>query len=136
MKTDKEVPEDRKIRKPLIEKKRRARINESLEKLKNILLECDPETVNKKSAKLEKADILEMTVKYLENVRKTQEAMRRQQYVKNFVPVQRQYFSYRQNFVMPFINGSQYYYIQDSSSPQKNYSLQQYPHQESIWRPW
>ncbi|XP_060527492.1 enhancer of split m7 protein-like [Cylas formicarius] len=66
------MAEDRKIRKPLIEKKRRARINESLEILKNILLECDPEVANRgahKSAKLEKADILEMTVNYMQRMR-------------------------------------------------------------------
>ncbi|XP_057667252.1 transcription factor HES-2-like [Diorhabda carinulata] len=63
--------DDKKYRKPLMEKKRRARINDSLENLKQILLECDPQSVGKKSAKLEKADILEMTVSYLQTIRKT-----------------------------------------------------------------
>lgn len=57
----------RKIRKPLMEKKRRARINDSLETLKNILLENTAAvTQGHRPAKLEKADILEMTVTYVE----------------------------------------------------------------------
>lgn len=60
-----------------MEKKRRARINESLETLKQILL--DSKTTLKESsarkngqrtAKLEKADILEMTVSYLQHLHK------------------------------------------------------------------
>lgn len=79
MKTDtstikpKVVSESRRIRKPLMEKKRRARINDSLETLKQILL--DSKTTLKSSsrggqrtAKLEKADILEMTVHYLQQL--------------------------------------------------------------------
>lgn len=59
--------EPRKIRKPLMEKKRRARINQSLDELKRIVVDAekfagqDLSRVNK----LEKADILEMTVRYL-----------------------------------------------------------------------
>lgn len=57
-----------------MEKKRRARINDSLETLKQILLES--KTTLKESrgkngqrtAKLEKADILEMTVSYLQHL--------------------------------------------------------------------
>ncbi|KAK9876957.1 hypothetical protein WA026_015991 [Henosepilachna vigintioctopunctata] len=69
------VSESRKIRKPLMEKKRRARINDSLETLKQILL--DSKTLLKegtsrkngqRTAKLEKADILEMTVRYLQHL--------------------------------------------------------------------
>uniref|UniRef100_A0A915JI48 BHLH domain-containing protein n=1 Tax=Romanomermis culicivorax TaxID=13658 RepID=A0A915JI48_ROMCU len=53
-------------KKPIMEKKRRKRINDSLNELKNILLEImkkDPS----QTAKLEKADILEFTVQYLRN---------------------------------------------------------------------
>ncbi|XP_045474367.1 transcription factor HES-2-like [Harmonia axyridis] len=69
------ISESRKIRKPLMEKKRRARINDSLETLKQILL--DSKTLLKegsckkgasRTAKLEKADILEMTVRYLQHL--------------------------------------------------------------------
>lgn len=51
------------IRKPLMEKKRRERINRSLETLKNLLLETQKTCV--KTFKLEKADILEFTVNYI-----------------------------------------------------------------------
>ncbi|KAJ8940544.1 hypothetical protein NQ318_003387 [Aromia moschata] len=54
-----------------MEKKRRSRINDSLEALKQILLKIDPENVRKtgsRTAKLEKADILEMTVRYLRSL--------------------------------------------------------------------
>lgn len=59
--------ECRKVRKPKIEKLRRARINSSLESLKEILLR---NTISipqgSRPTKLEKADILEMTVRYIE----------------------------------------------------------------------
>uniref|UniRef100_A0A8C6WUV4 BHLH domain-containing protein n=1 Tax=Neogobius melanostomus TaxID=47308 RepID=A0A8C6WUV4_9GOBI len=60
----KEALELRKTLKPLMEKRRRARINESLDHLKDIIL---PLTGRDKSrySKLEKADILEMTVRFL-----------------------------------------------------------------------
>ncbi|XP_018432157.1 PREDICTED: transcription factor HES-5-like [Nanorana parkeri] len=50
-----------KIRKPVIEKMRRDRINHSIEQLRE-LLEKD---IQSQHSKLEKADILEMAVKYL-----------------------------------------------------------------------
>ncbi|RZC40137.1 HLH domain containing protein [Asbolus verrucosus] len=71
------VSESRKVRKPLMEKKRRARINDSLETLKQILLDSKAtlkESAGKKNGqrttKLEKADILEMTVRYVQHLRK------------------------------------------------------------------
>lgn len=61
----------RKIRKPLMEKKRRARINDSLETLKQILLKNTVAiTQGCRPTKLEKADILEMTVRYLQVLHK------------------------------------------------------------------
>ncbi|KAH8367992.1 hypothetical protein KR084_005262 [Drosophila pseudotakahashii] len=54
----------RKVMKPLLERKRRARINRSVEDLKNLLKEVaqmEAETL----AKMEKADILELTVHHL-----------------------------------------------------------------------
>lgn len=63
------ISESRKIRKPIMEKKRRARINESLETLKKMLLECNPHKTDQKNVKLEKADILEMTVRYLQHLK-------------------------------------------------------------------
>ncbi|KAM5142407.1 transcription factor HES-5-like [Mantella aurantiaca] len=52
-----------KVRKPVIEKMRRDRINHSIEQLR-VLLEKDIQSQHQHS-KLEKADILEMAVKYL-----------------------------------------------------------------------
>ncbi|CAH1774406.1 unnamed protein product [Owenia fusiformis] len=60
---------ERKANKPLMEKRRRARINNCLAELKSIVLEAlkkDPA----RYSKLEKADILEMTVQYLQTVHK------------------------------------------------------------------
>lgn len=60
-----------KNRKPLMEKKRRARINDSLETLKEILLKNTVAvTQGTRPTKLEKADILEMTVRYLKMLHK------------------------------------------------------------------
>ncbi|KAA0702254.1 Transcription cofactor HES-6 C-HAIRY1 [Triplophysa tibetana] len=53
---------DRKTRKPLVEKKRRARINESLQELRTLLAENDLQT------KMENAEVLELTVKHVENI--------------------------------------------------------------------
>ena len=57
----------RKVMKPMLERKRRARINTCLEELKKILivgLQSEGESVTK----LEKADVLELTVKHLQNL--------------------------------------------------------------------
>ncbi|XP_066157170.1 transcription factor HES-1-like [Euwallacea fornicatus] len=66
--TKKPVSESRRIRKPLMEKMRRARINDSLETLKQMLMRSRPTLREGKNrtAKLEKADILEMTVQHLQ----------------------------------------------------------------------
>ncbi|KAG9278599.1 transcription cofactor HES-6-like isoform X1 [Astyanax mexicanus] len=53
---------DRKTRKPLVEKKRRARINESLQELRILLADSDAQT------KMENAEVLEMTVKRVESI--------------------------------------------------------------------
>ncbi|XP_014242043.1 transcription factor HES-2-like [Cimex lectularius] len=58
--------ESRKIRKPLMEKKRRARINDCLEELKKMLLQNKGEHLPEgRPTKLEKADILEQTVNFM-----------------------------------------------------------------------
>ncbi|XP_017273148.1 transcription factor HES-2 [Kryptolebias marmoratus] len=63
----KEAIELRKTMKPLMEKRRRARINDRLNHLKSLIL---PLTGRDKSlySKLEKADILEMTVRFLNDI--------------------------------------------------------------------
>lgn len=60
---------DRRASKPMMEKRRRERINKSLNELKSILLDA----LRKDStchSKLEKADILEMTVRYLRSIQR------------------------------------------------------------------
>uniref|UniRef100_A0A8C3S4A3 Hes family bHLH transcription factor 2 n=1 Tax=Chelydra serpentina TaxID=8475 RepID=A0A8C3S4A3_CHESE len=53
--------------KPLMEKRRRARINESLNQLKTLILPLIGKD-NSRYSKLEKADILEMTVQFLKEI--------------------------------------------------------------------
>ncbi|XDV31757.1 hypothetical protein PO909_002717 [Leuciscus waleckii] len=53
---------DRKTRKPIVEKKRRARINESLQDLRTLLTDNDLQT------KIENAEVLELTVRRVENI--------------------------------------------------------------------
>ncbi|XP_006637690.1 hairy-related 8.2 [Lepisosteus oculatus] len=55
---------ERKLRKPLIERKRRERINNCLDQLKETVVGA----FRLDQSKLEKADILEMTVKHLQNI--------------------------------------------------------------------
>jgi len=61
--------EHRRATKPIMEKRRRARINACLNELKSLILEAtnrDPS----RHTKLEKADILEMTVRYLQSIQR------------------------------------------------------------------
>lgn len=53
---------DRKARKPLVEKKRRARINESLQELRHILSDSEFQS------KMENAEVLELTVKRVQAI--------------------------------------------------------------------
>ncbi|XP_047438924.1 transcription factor HES-5-like [Mugil cephalus] len=60
-----------KLRKPLVEKLRRERINSSIEQLKSLL---GPEFLKQQpDSKLEKADILEMTVYFLRRLQQQQQ---------------------------------------------------------------
>uniref|UniRef100_A0A8C6UES6 BHLH domain-containing protein n=1 Tax=Neogobius melanostomus TaxID=47308 RepID=A0A8C6UES6_9GOBI len=63
----KQAHEIRKTLKPLLEKKRRARINDSLSHLKSLILPLIGKD-NARYSKLEKADILEMTVRFLRDL--------------------------------------------------------------------
>ncbi|XP_061414722.1 enhancer of split m3 protein-like [Lethenteron reissneri] len=56
--------QSRKVRKPLVEKQRRDRINNLLEHLKSIVLDSSQHE-HASTSKLEKADILELTINYL-----------------------------------------------------------------------
>ncbi|KAH9513446.1 hypothetical protein Btru_033051 [Bulinus truncatus] len=64
---------NRRANKPLVEKKRRARINGCLGQLKSLILGA-MQTEGAQVSRLEKADILEMTVKYLRHVQSQQVA--------------------------------------------------------------
>ena len=61
----------RKVMKPLLERKRRARINNCLDELKDLMvyaLQSEGESISK----LEKADVLELTVKHLRKLKRQQ----------------------------------------------------------------
>merc|ERR1712037_458058 len=61
----------RKVVKPLLERKRRARINACLDELKDLMvfaLQTEGESISK----LEKADVLELTVKHLRKLKRQQ----------------------------------------------------------------
>uniref|UniRef100_A0A8C5P0K8 Hes family bHLH transcription factor 2 n=1 Tax=Jaculus jaculus TaxID=51337 RepID=A0A8C5P0K8_JACJA len=60
-----DAAELRKSLKPMLEKRRRARINQSLSQLKGLVLPLLG-AENSRYSKLEKADILEMTVRFLQ----------------------------------------------------------------------
>ncbi|XP_026739038.1 transcription factor HES-4-like [Trichoplusia ni] len=60
----------RKTNKPIMEKKRRARINHCLNELKELLVDSEKDPA--RHAKLEKADILELTVKHLQKMQRQQ----------------------------------------------------------------
>ncbi|XP_041656172.1 transcription factor HES-2.1 [Cheilinus undulatus] len=66
----KQANELRKTLKPLLEKRRRARINDSLSHLKSLILPLIGKD-NARYSKLEKADILEMTVRFLRDLPST-----------------------------------------------------------------
>ncbi|KAG7210947.1 hypothetical protein KM043_016321 [Ampulex compressa] len=57
----------KKITKPLLERKRRARINRCLDELKDLMVDA-LETEGENISKLEKADILELTVRHLQRL--------------------------------------------------------------------
>ncbi|XP_051915306.1 transcription factor HES-2.1 [Hippocampus zosterae] len=63
----KQAHELRKTLKPLLEKRRRARINDSLNHLKSLILPLVGKD-NARYSKLEKADVLEMTVRFLRDL--------------------------------------------------------------------
>ncbi|XP_003741403.1 transcription factor HES-1-B [Galendromus occidentalis] len=58
--------EQRRTTKPIMEKRRRARINNSLNELKNLILDYNKSKDTARHNKLEKADILEMAVRHVQ----------------------------------------------------------------------
>lgn len=71
---------ERKLKKPMMEKRRRARINDCLQQLKTLLLQAAPH----QRTKLEKADILEMTVQYLTRLNAHQKAFESEMMRRNY----------------------------------------------------
>ncbi|XP_035738129.1 transcription factor HES-4-B-like [Vespa mandarinia] len=63
----------KKITKPLLERKRRARINRCLDELKDLMVDAF-ETEGENISKLEKADILELTVRHLQRLQASRSA--------------------------------------------------------------
>ena len=61
----------RKVMKPLLERKRRARINNCLDELKDLMMFA-LQTEGESISKLEKADVLELTVKHLRKLKRQQ----------------------------------------------------------------
>ncbi|XP_075696848.1 transcription factor HES-5-like [Rhinoderma darwinii] len=137
-----------KIRKPVIEKMRRDRINHSIEQLR-ILLEKDIQK-NHQHSKLEKADILEMAVKYLQ--RQTQRHMNDSQnsqdlYYQGYYMCLKETVGFLHN--QEYTQGKIFRHIcmqqsQTIAEHRLQYPvtpLQRYPHNASegnreIWRPW
>ncbi|KAI1301170.1 Transcription factor HES-2 [Halotydeus destructor] len=65
--------ENKKVPKPLIERKRRARMNRSLSELESLLSEFINQFPLKKGGKVEKADILEIAVDQLKTLKSDQD---------------------------------------------------------------
>merc|ERR1712244_120609 len=61
----------RKVMKPPLERKRRARINSCLDELKDLMVDA-LQTEGESIAKLEKADVLELTVRHLQKLKRQQ----------------------------------------------------------------
>ncbi len=77
----------RKYMKPLLERKRRARINKCLDELKDIMLNVVSNShkhhQNSLESKLEKADILEVTVNYLKTLKHTNNLVLNENHIEN-----------------------------------------------------
>lgn len=128
-----------------MEKKRRARINDSLEALKQILLDSKTSfkgsTYKKngqRTAKLEKADILEMTVRYLQHLHNKLE----QNNIKNFQVNSKQQITIRSadstcktikvTLVPTRLATGEFVFTMPSDEVTKQLKLES----ENVWRPW
>ncbi|XP_031698198.1 transcription factor HES-5-like [Anarrhichthys ocellatus] len=111
-----------KIRKPLVEKLRRERINSSIEQLKSLL---DPEFLKQQpDSKLEKADILEMTVCVL---RRLQQQRRQQRRLLN-------HFNKLQSSSEKNLREADFSPL--SSTVQTSITKDKSPVSSALWRPW
>nr|XP_033482258.1 transcription factor HES-2-like [Epinephelus lanceolatus] len=110
------------LRKPLVEKLRRERINSSIEQLKSLL---GPEFLKQQpDSKLEKADILEMTVCVLTQLQQQHQQQRR--LLNHFNKLQ----SSSDN------NLTEADFSPLSSTVQTSITKQQSPVNSALWRPW
>ncbi|KAL7408686.1 hypothetical protein ABVT39_027577 [Epinephelus coioides] len=111
-----------KLRKPLVEKLRRERINSSIEQLKSLL---GPEFLKQQpDSKMEKADILEMTVCFLTQLQQQHQQQRR--LLIHFNKLQ----SSSDN------NLTEADFSPLSSTVQTSITKEQSPVNTALWRPW
>ncbi|XP_028308595.1 hairy-related 3 [Gouania willdenowi] len=103
----------KKVSKPLMEKKRRARINQCLEQLKSLLESYYSSNIRKR--KLEKADILELTVKHLKNLQRMQ----------NYANAASEVSDYHKGFSSCLDNFSHYLLMSDSLDMGDHWMLSQ-----------
>ncbi|XP_037627609.1 enhancer of split mbeta protein-like [Sebastes umbrosus] len=111
-----------KLRKPLVEKLRRERINSSIEQLKSVL---GPEFLKQQpDAKLEKADILEMTVCVLRRLQQQHQQQRR--LLKHFNKLQSSSDNNLREADFSLLSST----VQTSITKEKS------PVNSALWRPW
>ncbi|XP_047438929.1 transcription factor HES-4-like [Mugil cephalus] len=112
-----------KLRKPLVEKLRRERINSSIEQLKSLL---GPEFLKQQpDSKLEKADILEMTVCLLTQMQQQHQQPRRPMEHFNKLHSSSEKKNLREADFSPL-----------SSTVQTSITKDKSPVNSSLWRPW
>ncbi|CAJ1085528.1 taste receptor type 1 member 1-like [Xyrichtys novacula] len=104
------------VSKPLMEKKRRARINKCLDQLKCLMENYYSSSIRKR--KLEKADILELTVKHLRNLQKIQNCT---------APSASDFSDYQMGFRSCMANVNQYLMMADNLNGNDNLMLSQLP---------
>ncbi|XP_049433466.1 transcription factor HES-5-like [Epinephelus fuscoguttatus] len=110
------------LRKPLVEKLRRERINSSIEQLKSLL---GPEFLKQQpDSKLEKADILEMTVCVLTQLQQQHQQQRR--LLNHFNKLQ----------CSSDNNLTEADFSPLSSTVQTSITKEQSPVNSALWRPW
>ncbi|XP_035858271.1 transcription factor HES-2-like [Sander lucioperca] len=111
-----------KLRKPLVEKLRRERINSSIEQLKSLL---SPEFLKQQpDSKLEKADILEMTVCVLRRLQQQNQQQRR--LLNHINKLQSSSDNNLREADFSFLSST----VQTSITKEKS------PVNSAVWRPW
>ncbi|KAH7644063.1 transcription factor hes-1 -like [Dermatophagoides farinae] len=129
------------ISKPLMEKRRRARINQCLSQLKTIVVDSAGQYTQNNKCKLEKADILELTVNYVKQLHQEHMEQKQQstgkidddQYMAGYSECVRQMCEYLTK------NQSKISYESimkhdDSQQPRRQQDC--FDDDENVWRPW